>query len=183
MHPSPATTRTAWLRLVVALAALALLPGCAGYRFGTGAMFPPGVQTVHVPVFENDTFRRYLGEQMTEAVVKEIEATTPYKVVNAAGADTFLTGRIVSLRKTVLADDINDNPRDIETAFQVIVQWTDRRGDPITPETVVPISLFDLTVTEAAHFVPESGQSIATSQQSAIQRVARQIVSQMNAPW
>lgn len=170
-------------RLVVAALLLLLLPGCAGYRFGTASMFPAGIRTVHVPVFENDTFRPYLGERMTEAVVKEIEAASPYKVVNAASADTVLTGRIVSMRKTVLAEDINDNPRDLETAFQVIVQWTDRRGDPVTPETIVPISLFDIQVTEAAHFVPEAGPSIATSQQSAIQRVARQIVSQMNAPW
>jgi hypothetical protein len=146
-------------------------------------MFPADIRTVHVPMFENDTFRRHLGERLTEAVVKEIEATTPYKVVDAASADSVLTGRIISMNKRVLAEEINDNPRDLETAFQVVVQWTDRRGDPLTPETVAPISLFDIQLTEAAHFVPEGGQSIATSQQSAIQRVARQIVSQMNAPW
>lgn len=170
--------------MLAALAAtLPVLSGCAGYRFGTESMFPANIQTVHVPVFENDTFRPFLGERLTEAVVKEIEASTPYKVTDAASADTILTGRLVSMRKTVLAQERNGNPRDLETSFQLLVQWTDRRGDPLTPQTVVPVSLFDIQVTEAAHFVPEAGQSVSTSQQAAIQRLARQIVSQMNAPW
>jgi hypothetical protein len=168
---------------LAAALSLPLVAGCAGYQIGPENMFPPDIRTVHVPMFTNGTFRPYLGEQLTEAVIKEIEATTPYKVVDAASADSILSGSIVSMQKRILAMDQNSNPRDIETPLVVVVQWTDRRGDALVQETSIPVNLFDLQVTGAAHFVPEGGQSRATSQLSAMQKLARQIVSQMNTPW
>ena len=57
-----------------------LLPGCAAYRFGSATMFRPGIRTVHVPIVRNDTFRLDLGVRLSEALVKEIESRTPYKV-------------------------------------------------------------------------------------------------------
>ena len=48
--------------------------GCAGYRFGAASLYPPDIQTVYVPVFESNSFRRNLSEWLTEAVCKEIEA-------------------------------------------------------------------------------------------------------------
>ena len=61
-----------------ALVLLAGLGGCAGYQFGSQSLFnTPDIETVHVPVFQSSSFRRDLGEQLTEAVVKEIEKRTP----------------------------------------------------------------------------------------------------------
>ncbi|MEQ8785013.1 MAG: LptE family protein [Pirellulaceae bacterium] len=180
----PINTSVVSRRILAAGAMLIpLLGGCAGYQLGTASMFPTEIRTVHVPVFQNDTFRRYLGEQLTEAVVKEIEATTPYKVVDAANADSILSGRIVSMHKRILAQDPNSNPRDVETPLLVVVQWTDRRGDALVQETSIPVNLFDLQVTGASHFVAEGGQSVSSSQLTAMQRISRQIVSQMNTPW
>ncbi len=80
--------------LVILLLSLANA-GCAGYRFGAATLYPPDIHTVYVPVFESDSFRRGLGERLTEAVVKAIEARTPYKVVGSAEADSVLTGKII----------------------------------------------------------------------------------------
>ncbi len=161
----------------------ATLLGCAGYRIGACSLYPPDVRTVHVQVFENESFRRGLGERLTEAVVKEIELKTPMKVVTAANADSVLYGRIVDVQKLVLIENRNDEPRDIETRFRVDINWVDRRGNAIAQRTSLPLSSLLLTVSQSADFVPEAGQSIATSQQEAIQRLAEQIVSQMEAAW
>ena len=41
----------------------------------------------------------------------------------------------------------------------------------------------DLTITDVDHVVPEGGQSMTTVQQDIIDRVALQIVQQMEMPW
>ena len=168
-------------RLAMAIMLLSSLAGCAGYQVGVDSMYLPGIRTVHVPIFETETYRRFQGEMLTEAVIKEIEANTPYKVVDAASADSILSGSIVSMQKRVLAENVFDDPRELETAFHIQVRWTDRRGDPLAPQASIP--MFDVSFTQPATFVPEVGQSVATAQQEAIRRLARQIVGQMNVPW
>ena len=83
-------------------------PGCAGYQLGNQSLYPSDIKTVFVPVFECDSFRRNLGERLTEAVVKEIERKTPYKVVGSPDADSILAGRIITERKGVLSETINE---------------------------------------------------------------------------
>ena len=73
-----------------------LFCGCAGYQIGNQSLYPLEIHTVYVPMFQSNSFRRNLGERLTEAVVKEIEKRTPYKVVSDPNADSVLTGRIVA---------------------------------------------------------------------------------------
>ena len=50
---------------VLALAGLAC-SGCAGYQLGSQSLYPPDIHTVYVPIIESDSFRRYLGERLTD---------------------------------------------------------------------------------------------------------------------
>lgn len=135
-------------------------------------------------MFESDSLRRNLGERLTEAVVKEIERQSPYKVVHdPLAADSILSGRIISERKGVLAENRNDEPRDIEVDLAVQVNWIDRRGDAVMPSASFTLAQQGFSINQTADFVPEAGQSIATAHQEAISRIAKQIVSQMEAPW
>jgi hypothetical protein len=134
-------------------------------------------------MFESSSFRRDLGERLTEAVVKEIERRAPYKVVASPGADTVLSGRIVSEAKHLLLRTRTDDPRELQVAMQVQVTWLDRRGNALREFQPVPIPNQCLTITGTADLVPEVGQSVATTQQKAIQRMAQQIVNMMEAPW
>lgn len=152
------------------------LHGCAAYRIGNQALFRPEVRSIHVPVFESDSFRAFLGERLTEAVVKEIEARTPYKVTSLDSADSILQGKIVADRKRVLIESRTDEARDIQVSLMVQVGWTDRYGRPLMKSQ-------QLKVQEMTNFVPEGGQSMATAQQVVIDRIARDIVSQMEVNW
>ncbi len=119
---------------------------------------------------------------MTEAVVKEIELKTPYKVVCAAEADSRLSGYIVTESKRVLAEDINDAPRDVELDLTVQIRWETRQGDLLRQPVALPL-LPDLRLSQAANLIPEGGQSIATAHQHAISKLAEEIVAQMEYPW
>jgi len=138
---------------------------------------------VHVPVIQSNSYRRYLGERLTEAVVKEIELKTPYKVVDSESADSVLSVKLVSESKRILAENFYDEPRDIETDFFVQLSWIDRRGDLIMSHNDVPAGPLLLNISQTANFVPEAGQSLTTAQQEAIQRLAEQIVGQMELVW
>jgi hypothetical protein len=167
----------------MALVLLAARSGCAGYRFGNATLFPADIRTVYVPVFESSSFRRNLGEQLTEAVVKEIEKRTPYKVVADPNADSVLTGRIGSETKNLIQQTLNGDPREVEVHLLVKVTWLDRRSNIIRQCPPVAVPPACVSVGGTSDIVPEVGQSIATGQQQAIKQLAQQIVSLMEAPW
>ena len=171
------------LSLLVLLAGVLVLSGCVGYRIGAESLYPCNIRTVYVPVFESDSFRRYLGEQLTEAVIKEIEIKTPYKVTGDSGADSVLSGRITHETKRVLVLNKYHDPRDNEVSIQVQVRWLDRQNNLIREASPIPLPDELASIRETATAVPEVGQSIGTAQQQAIHRLAVQIVGMMEAPW
>ena len=185
----PAGHRHAWptpqgKTLALAVATLLVAGGCAGYQVGYPTMFRPDLRTVHVPVFESDSFRRNLGERLTEAVVKEIEARTPYKVVgSAADADSILNGRIVTESKRAVAENRNDDVRDIETDMTVEVRWISRRGEMLMQRSSMPFGPLNTMISEDTQFFPEAGQSLELAQQNVIDQLAREIVGQMEIWW
>jgi hypothetical protein len=162
---------------------LLLFCGCAGYQIGNQSLYPQEVRSVYVPVFKSNSFRRNMGERLTEAVVKEIEATTPYKVVDEARADTVLSGAIAQETKTVLVPSLSGDAREVQTAIVVQVSWVDRNGIKMREDKNVPLPGEIAEVTGTSDLVPEVGQSVATAQQEAICRVAKQIVGLMEKPW
>jgi hypothetical protein len=171
--------RMLWLALLTFLT----LGGCATYQIGNKSLYPAEVRTVYVPMFESVSFRRNLGERLTEAVMKEIELKTPYKVVSDPNADSILSGRIVEEGKNVLIGSRRDDPRELQYNIRVDVSWTDRQGKMLRDTSTVPLPSEIVSVEGTGNFVPTVGQSVATAQQQAIQRVAEQIVSLMEKPW
>ena len=183
VDPSHSSHSAAGL-LTTALLTLVLLPGCAGYRWGTRTLYRPDIRTVHVPVFQSDSFRRNLGERLTEAVVKEIQTKTPYRLASADTADSVLRGRIISETKRVVAEDYYDNPRLIEADLVVQIDWTNPQGNLLANSVTVPLPDYALRVGQAEQLIPEAGQSVTTAHQKAIEQLAEQIVAQMEmAPW
>jgi hypothetical protein len=174
------------MRRALILTATVLLcgPGCAAYRFGNESLYAPDVTTVYVPIIESDSFRRDLGERLTEAVIKEIEAKTPYKVVGTTDADSILGARLVSQRKHVTVENQNDDPRAIDIAMAAEVSWINRRRQPLCPPTTIPMpaELF-IPMGQTAALLPEAGQSVESQNQVAIERLAQQIVATMEEPW
>lgn len=168
--------------LTVAACCLMLVhaSGC-GYMLGNG--FSPDIKTVSVPTFENDTYRRGLEFQLTEAVQKEIQNRTPYRLARGNDADTRLTGRIVQVRKDVLGENNNDDPRQLQFSIMVRVTWENLRTGEILAKEEVPVAPEAIPLMSSAGFAPELGQSQATATQMAIGKMAKHIVNMMEAPF
>src|SRR5689334_13758284 len=103
--PTMRLTRRAFLG---GAAALGLgLSACAGgghfsiLGYTTKPNYDENIHTVYVPIFQTRIFEsgqfRGFEFRLTEAVQREIETRTPYKVVSCReGADTELLGTVVS---------------------------------------------------------------------------------------
>lgn len=155
---------------------LICLSGCKTYQLGHQTLHRPDIRTVHVAMVDNLTFRRYLGQRLTESVVKEIELNTPFQLASAADADSVLTGVVKRQQKRSVSESRFDDPRDVQITLQVEFTWVDRSCTPLMQRQT-------LTISRSVDFIPEGGQSMVTAQQEAIDRIARQVIQQMEMPW
>src|SRR5687768_6887952 len=117
--------------IVLTLAFVLPLSGCAGWQIGSRSLYRPDIRTVYVPPVDSGSFRRNLGERLTESLVREIEQTSSFKVVADPNADSILRCSIITDSKLVINETRFDDPRDLDLNFFVQVSWTDRRGDLI----------------------------------------------------
>ena len=145
-------------RQLVCIALLALA-GC-GYTLGTPTV--QNVRTVHVPVFKSNSFRRNLDFLLTEAVQREIRTRTPYRLDEAATADTILNGRIVEIRKSPLSETRFDDPRELQLMVGAEVTWIDRRSGQVLQQQTFTLDSALTQNASAVSFAPEVGHSLAT---------------------
>src|SRR5437588_9023195 len=72
-----------------------------GYQWHS--LYREDVQTVAVPIFSNRDFRRGVEFSLSKAVVNQLEAHSPYKVVPRERADTVLEGEIAKVEVATLS--------------------------------------------------------------------------------
>ena len=124
------------------LAPLLLIAGC-GYQSGAGAdsgyhwdsLYRPGVHTVAVPIFRTSDYTRGVEFAVTKAVINQLEANTPYKVVAREKADTILEGEIVRVNvNTISRDSVSGLPQEQLVSIVVSFVWKDLRSGKILCE-------------------------------------------------
>jgi hypothetical protein len=135
----------------------ACLCGCAwdghfnilGYT--TRPNYDEQIKTVRVTIFKNQTYIRGLEYELTQAVIREIQSKTPFRVVSeGCAADTELVGNIVSRNKLPVLYGPFNEVRDVEYTIGVELIWRDLRpghvgeilskplAKPLPPPPVLP---------------------------------------------
>jgi hypothetical protein len=196
-----------WLAGLPALLTL-LLPACnwdghfdvLGYT--TRPNYDTSIHTVYVPIFKNMSYRRGLEDDLTRAVIREIESKTPFRVVACeAGADSILVGTVIIRNKVINNYNQFNEVRDVDVTLAAEINWRDLRpghtgetlsqprpgrpGDPppdLPPGAPKPPGP-PVLVQAIGNFIPEVGGSVTTAEQIAVNRLAVQIVSMMEKPW
>ena len=141
----PPTPKALIYPLLLLAASALLLPSCQwdgnftvlGYT--TKPQYPDHIHTIYVPIFKNLTLWRGLEFDLTRAVIREIEAKTPYKVVSSPScADSQLSGTIISLNKNVINRNQQNEIREAETTLAVEIVWKDLRTGEILSQPRPP---------------------------------------------
>jgi outer membrane lipopolysaccharide assembly protein LptE/RlpB len=99
--------RSIHLRSVLLCAATLLMmaSGC-GYHSTTAAHQLPGIKVLAVPSFVNQTHTYHVETLLTNAVIREFNTRTQYRVVNSdADADAVLRGTVTSAEVAPVAYD------------------------------------------------------------------------------
>lgn len=166
-------------------AGICALTGCAsdphkGYVLGS--TFDSGVRSVSVPVFRNASFTPGIEQALTDAVVKEIMAHTPWRVVNGGRADTELAGAITGTELHTLTNTPGTGlVQEQALTMRIDFTWRDNRDGMIRMER----RNFAATTT----FIPargvsgEIGERIEIGEREAIEELARAIVGEMRADF
>ncbi len=176
------------LGAVLATTCILCVAGCQcmkGYRFGTVGLYNSDIKTVYVQMVEADTYRTGFGERLTEAVCKKITEQTPYQLGLAEDADSLLAIHLTAESQTITAYNRYDDTREKNVSLTATAVWKDLHSAKIIGQISLPaVSMEDGVVIESnSYLVAEMGQSSATAQQEAIEKMAEQIVGLMETAW
>lgn len=157
--------------LVVAAITAMTVAGCGYTREG---LYFENIGTVAVDGFGNKSFYQGVEFALTEAIIKQIEISTPYKVTARSSADSVVTGEITQVKQSLRSRRPDGGlVQDVEYQIVVNFEWKDlRNGEVIRQRLGLMVS---------AGFVParEVGESLKRGQNRVVQRAAERVVSIM----
>lgn len=145
-----------------------------GYQWRS--LYREDVKTVAIPIFATKDFHRGVEISLSKAIVNQLEAHSPYKVVPRDRADTLLEGEVVSVKLDTLSLDSNTAiPQEQLYVLTVNFTWKDMRSGRILVER--------RNFQQTATFYPTLGEGQFVGSQQAIERMALGIVDELQADW
>ncbi len=146
--------------------------------YTASSLYPTNFRSVAVPIFENSTMTRNVEFMLTDAVIKEIQSRTQYRVLGEQYADTLLTGTIKSVDLQMLSQSRNTGLAN-EMLVKVVIdfEWLNlMQGGRITGRQNFATS---------AVFIPSrpSSEPFEVGEFAVVQQLASDIVDQMQASW
>ncbi len=170
-------------RITIGLLVMSVFAACGcdvdpevGYT--TRDQYIQGVSTIYVPLWNRNRsiYRRELESRLTEAVIKEIQATTHYRIAAQDKADSILTGEIVRVYQEAMANNPDTgHPREKEIIVVLAFQWVDlRNGEMLAKETSM-----EVTTT----YIPDFDVDFFQGSEALFGKAAREVVKRMEAPW
>ena len=154
------------------------LCGCTGTNgYSKEPMFPENIKSVRLEMFDNQSFRRGVEYELSDALAKRIEADTPYKIISDKNrADTVISGQITSISESTLTAD-REVGRALEKEVQLIavVSWKNLK----TGEMLID----NQTVSAEATYSTYQRQSFGYASTLAANNLARNIVELMEKEW
>lgn len=163
-------------RVRCALFCLCMTPILTGCGYTSEPLYRSSIRSVYVEMFQSKEFRRGIEFELTEALRKEIDRTTPYRNAPRERADTLLTGEILEWREQTLGRDFITNlPRETAATISIRYTWKDLR----TGKLLVEQPRFITTV----QYVRPAGETAYNAREDATVKAARLIVQSMESPW
>jgi hypothetical protein len=177
-------TGRSWTCLLFGTTAIIALTACSYQHEGSPAansyqwasLYRQDVQSVAVPIFSNKSFVRGIELSLTTALVKQLEANSPYKVASRQNADTILEGEvIVASVGTTSSDPHTSIPQEQLRSVTVSFTWKDLRNGKI----LVQRKDFE----QSANFYPTLGEGRFVGNQQTVEKLALAIVRELQSDW
>ena len=154
------------------------LCGCTQLSgYSNESLFPQDIDSICLEMFDNQTFRRGVEYELSDALSKRIEVETPYKIVsNPDRADTVISGQIVSIGEATLSVE-RETGRVLEKELKLraVVNWKNLKTGELLIE--------NLPVSASASYSEYQQQDFQYASTLAANNLARKIVELMETKW
>ena len=140
-------------------------------------LFPQDVSSVCLEMFDNQTFRRGVEYELSDALSKRIEVETPYKLVSSLDrADTVINGQIISIGVSELSIE-REIGRALETELELraVVNWKNLKTGQLLID--------NQTVSASASYSTYQMQDFKYASNLAANNLAQKIVELMEQKW
>jgi hypothetical protein len=146
--------------------------------YASGAMYSSKFRSVAVPLFKNSGTDRAVQFQLGDALVKEFEQMTPYKVTSEGRADTVLRGTITAVTMNMVSQSLGTGlPEEMAFGVTVDFEWLDMK----TGKPIVSRAGFKSTAVFVASL--PNNQPIDLARFAVAQQMARDIVASLQGDW
>lgn len=155
-----------------------ILCGCTEMGgYSNESLFPHDVSSVYLEMFDNQSFRRAVEYNLSDALSKRIETETPYKIVSSSDrADTIISGQILSISDSVLTTE-----REIglalekEVQINAVVNWKNLKTGQLLID--------NQPVTASASYSEYQAQDFGYAATIAANKLAKKVVELMEKTW
>jgi len=154
------------------------LSGCTEITgYSSESLFPEDLESVYLEMFDNQTFRRGVEYQLSDALAKRIEAETPYKIVTSRDrADTVMSGHIAQINESVLSMERQmGRALEKEVQLQAVVNWKNLK----TGELLIDNQSISAEATYSEYQMQDFGYASTL----AANKLAQRIVEFMENKW
>ncbi len=156
-------------------ALLLVFVAVCGCGYSMKSLMIRDIDTIYIPIFENETFRRDLEFGLTKELKDEVLSKTNLRIVDRDIADTVLSGVIEEVQETILtqntADNIVENQITLSVDFKLIESSTGR------------ILVEKEKVRRRAEFVISRGETILSAYEEVLADLAETIVNLIEEKW
>ncbi|MBN1973174.1 MAG: hypothetical protein JW787_06015 [Sedimentisphaerales bacterium] len=157
---------------------LLICQGCGIFSgYSSESIYPDDVKTVCLKMFDNQTFRRGVEYELSDALAKRIEAETPYKIVSSQDyADTVISGQIKYIGEFVLTTERQSgHVLEKEVELRAVVNWKNLKTGELLIE--------NRTINASASYSEYQQQDFKYGSNLAANNLAQNIVELMEKKW
>lgn len=163
-------------QLVRTLFVAVTVMAAGGCGYSNESLHRENVRTVYVEMFQSREFRRGIEFQLTEALRKEIEKSTPYRNAPRNRADSVLEGEVIQWQEAAVGKDfITNRPREAVGTLYIRYRWKDMRTGKLLVDRPTMIT--------TVQYVRPAGEESYDAYQLAADQMSRRIVESMETPW
>jgi hypothetical protein len=160
------------LKQLICVAFVFVLASGCGYS--QKSLISRKINSIYIPIFDNNTFRRGLEFELTKAVKDEIMSRTSLRIVQKDSADTILSGTLRDVKESALSQS-SDNIVESRVYIYADITLSDRRTERVL------ISKSNLS--GAAEFLVKRGENVQSATEEGIANLAKIIVNNLEEEW
>ena len=160
------------VKVLFLVLAISIVAGCG---YSSRSILKQNINTVYIPILDNQTFRRGMEFELTKAIKNEIMFKTQLRIVNKDRADSLIEGEIVSFTEQTMIVDANDRIVEGRIFITVNFSWKDLRTDRLLVDAKDVVGTTEFTV--------DRGETIETAKNEAYTDIAEKMVDKMNDRW